>query len=306
MKTQDNIDKKLTSISLIKYIEKHEQNINCLLLLKDNRLASCGCDSKIIIYKEKTYIIDLIIEEHFDDVNYITQMKNGNLISCGEDQRIKIIKLFEKTYEVEHTLYLSNPVFFIVESEDDYLISCSKGITFWKKNKENNYETLKCLKDYCSNIYYIIEFKKNFFAFCSYNDKIFDYYNFIDNKSEFSLNNIDNNPWFASMIKLNERLIVIGGKNNMTIIDMICYQIQLVVETDDSIFCLHKLNDDYLISGDIGKINLYYIKDGEWIKSSENKKVSFTVLSSIIKINSHQIAMASDDNVIKIYNIHNN
>ena len=35
---------------------------------------------------------------------------------------------------------------------------------------QNNYETLKCLKDYCSNIYYIIEFKKNFFAFCSYNE----------------------------------------------------------------------------------------------------------------------------------------
>lgn len=303
MKIQETIERKLATITLSNKIIKHDGNINCLLLLKDNRLASCGCDCKIIIYKEKTYSVDLLIKEHFDDVNYITQINNGNLISCGEDQRIKIIKILENKYKIEQTLYLSYPALFAIESEDGYIVSCSKEITFWKKNNENNYESYKHLNDYCSNIYYIIEFKHNYFAFCSFNDKIFDYHNFIENKSEFSLNNIDNNPWFASMIKLNEKQIVIGGKNNMTIIDMINYQIKLIVETDKDIFCLHKLNNDYIISGDIGIINLYYIKGDEWVKSKENKKVSLTVLSSIIKINSHQIAIASDDNEIKIFNI---
>ena len=123
MKTQDNIDKKLTSISLIKYIEKHEQNINCLLLLKDNRLASCGCDSKINIYEEKTFELNLSIIAHHDDVNYITQMKNGNLLSCSEDQRIQIIELIGKTkYSIKQTLFLSYHVLFIIESEEGRVI----------------------------------------------------------------------------------------------------------------------------------------------------------------------------------------
>ena len=304
MKTQDNIDKKLTSISLIKYIEKHEQNINCLLLLKDNRLASCGCDCKINIYEEKTFKLNLSIIEHYDDVNYITQMKNGHLLSCSEDQRIKIIELIGKTnYVIKQTLFLSYHVLFIIESEEGYLISCTKEISFWKKKDGNNYDVNYHLTKYCSNIYNIIEFKKNYFAFCSFNDKIFDYWNFNEKKSEFSLKNIDNNPWYASMIKLDENQILIGGKNKLILIDMINYQIKLIIETDNEIFCLHKLNNEYILCGDIGIINLYYIKGDQFIKSTNKKKVSFSVLSSIIKINSYQIAIASDDNIIKIYNI---
>ena len=84
---------------------------------------------------------------------------------------------------------------------------------------------------------------------------------------------------------------------------MINYQIKLIVESDNEIFCLYKLNNDYILSGDIGIINLYYIKGDQFIKSKNKKKVSLTVLSSIIQINSFQIAIASDDNIIKIYNI---
>ena len=97
MKIKETIDKKITNITLSKEIIKHEGNINCLLLLKDNRLASCGCDSKINIYEEKTFELNLSIIAHHDDVNYITQMKNGNLLSCSEDQRIQIIELIGKT-----------------------------------------------------------------------------------------------------------------------------------------------------------------------------------------------------------------
>ena len=122
-------------------------------------------------------------------------------------------------------------------------------------------------------------------------------------KSEFSLKNIDNNPWYASMIKLDENQILIGGKNKLIIIDMKNYQIKLIVETNNEIFCLHKLNNDYILCGDIGIIYLYYIKGDQFIKSTNKKKVSLTVLSSIIQINSFQIAIASDDNIIKIYNI---
>ena len=105
------------------------------------------------------------------------------------------------------------------------------------------------------------------------------------------------------MIKLDENQILIGGKNKLILIDMINYQIKLIIETDNEIFCLHKLNNDYILCGDIGIINLYYIKGDQFIKSTNKKKVSYTVLSSIIQINSYQIAIASDDNIIKIYNI---
>ena len=47
------------------------------------------------------------------------------------------------------------------------------------------------------------------------------------------------------------------------------------------------------------------IKESKTYRSDEveKKKVSLTVLSSIIQINSNQIAIASDDNIIKIYYI---
>ena len=66
------------NISKIKKIKtfKYDKCINCLLILKDSRLASASADSYIRIHQLKTFKVILSIKIHQDKVYHLIQLKD--------------------------------------------------------------------------------------------------------------------------------------------------------------------------------------------------------------------------------------
>ena len=125
-----------------KTIKSHNDSVQCIICLKDGRLASSSNDSTIKIYDLNTFKCQITIKEHLDSVFYITQLKNGNLVSSSEDSTIKIFKLLPNSkYNLIQTLngHL-NAVMKTIELSNLKLMSCStdEKIKIWSKGKKNN------------------------------------------------------------------------------------------------------------------------------------------------------------------------
>ena len=87
---------KYENIGLLNPEFSHDRIINQLILLKDNRIASCSYDStvKIISYNPLTKELreDQILDEQNLSVNSIIETKNGKLITGGHGKHLIIYK----------------------------------------------------------------------------------------------------------------------------------------------------------------------------------------------------------------------
>ena len=133
----------ISNINDITNIAINKEGVYSLLILKDQRIASCSGDKAIRIFNSKTFKIEIEIKEHSNLINFIAQLKNGNLISCSSDETIKIFKLFDdNSYKVEqtlneHKLYVKK----VIELNNNFLVSSSldRTLIIWEKNENENY-----------------------------------------------------------------------------------------------------------------------------------------------------------------------
>ena len=123
--TDNNFDIKLKEHPICE-LTFHTENVYCLILLNDGRIASCSCDKSIIIYNKNTYKPDLIIKEHSAQINSLTQLTSGILASCSDDEAIKLFNINGNNYNVLQTLsHHTNSVYKIIELKNKQLASCS-------------------------------------------------------------------------------------------------------------------------------------------------------------------------------------
>ena len=275
-----------------KYIRKYHTNlIFCSTVLKDGRFATGSKDKLIIIYNQETYIPDMTIKAHNGGIRCIIQISSGELVSCSEDNTIKIYKINENKYEIIQTLtYHTNWVNKIIELNNKQLVSCSfdHSIIFYTKDGP------------------IIQTKDN--EICYYEDnKTLCFYDITNKKISTKLNGINASFYnFDSLLMISKDLLLITGKNQITIINVNSYELAKIIDVSNSglIFTACLLNNNMILTSDENKrIIQWKLKDNgndlELISKKENAHDGD--IYTLTKLGNGLILSAGYDQCVKIW-----
>ena len=284
----------------IHILNNHTLAVRCLTVMNDGRLVSCSSDGSIIIYNKETYKPDIIIKEHSGTVEYITQLSSEILASCSNDESIKLFNIKENKYEVLQTLNDHNDwVYKIIELKNKALVSCSddRSIIFYIK------DNIKYKKDYqistngsCWNI---IQTKDNEICYNEYDNYTICFYDLLERKVKSSISNISN----YNMIMMTKDLLLITGKNKISIINVNNYKLRIInVPEADGISGVCILNQNMLLTGDESKIiRQWRIEGDNLILISKKEKAHDDGIYDLLNLGNGHIASGSRDKTIKIW-----
>jgi WD40 repeat protein len=86
----------------------HTDAIDCMILLSDGRIASCGKDMTVRVteIQGETSNLRTVLREHTDRVVSITEINPGIIVSSSRDKTIRVWNNSRcvKTIPVEHTM----------------------------------------------------------------------------------------------------------------------------------------------------------------------------------------------------------
>ena len=279
----------------IHILNDHTDYVRCLTVMNDGRLVSCS-----VIYNKETYKPEIIIKEHSDAVRYIIQLSSGILASCSDDKSIKLFKIKENKYEVLQTLnYHNGWVNKIIELKNKALVSCSWDCSIIFYIKDN----IKYKKDYqistngsCWNI---IQTKDNEICYYERNNDTICFYDLLERKVKSSISNISN----YNMIMMTKDLLLITGKNKISIINVNNYKLRIInVPEAGSIWGVCILNQNMLLTGDESKIiRQWRIEGDNLILISKKEKAHDDAITDLLNLGNGHIASCSGDKTIKIW-----
>ena len=296
----------------------NNSSILCLIVLSDGRFVSGSNDSKIKIYNNNTYIVEILIEEHSKGVICLIESKIlnfKNLISSSKDSTINIYKIEKNNYKLIQKIISHrknvNKIIEISKSSLFNLCSCSddKTIKFYNLNNNNteiNYnETFTFIIN--EIIFNIIEIKENEIVIStSTNDHKLKFIDLLNKNIKKTINEISiigNNS-----ICLIQNKLIIGGVYAITIIDTNNYSSKIIdCDLSWKIYCVINFdNNNILFSDDDGTIYQYKIIRDEnndiiFLDYVESKICHFTSIYSIIKFDKEKFITAGNENLIKIW-----
>ena len=202
----------------------HKYAIRCAILLKDGRFATGSDDKSIIIYNNKTFAPDITINIHNHWVMSIIQLSSGILASSSFDNTIKLFNINNNNYNVLQTLnYHQNCVYKVIELNNKKLVSCSddKSIIFYFKNNNEYVLDYKIpTNGLCLNIIQTKEDEICYLEYLRSNDTYTIYFfNLLERKLISKINNI-NYGGLNNLTMMSKDLLVIGGENELTIINV--------------------------------------------------------------------------------------
>ena len=285
----------------------HTNFIFCSTVLKDGRFVTGSKDKLIIIYNKETYIPDMTIKAHNGGIRCIIQISSGELVSCSEDNTIKIYKINENKYEIIQTLtYHTNWVNKIIELNNKQLVSCSFDHSIIFYTKDNN--EYKKDDEITTNGYNgpIIQTKDN--EICYYEDnKTLCFYDITNKKISTKLNGINASFYnFDSLLMISKDLLLITGKNQITIINVNSYELAKIIDVSNSglIFTACLLNNNMILTSDENKriIQWKLIDNGndlELISIKENAHDGD--IYTLTKLGNGLILSAGYDQCVKIW-----
>ena len=271
--------------------------------MNDGGLVSGSRDNSIIKYDKETYKPDLIIKEHNGPVYCIIQLSSGILASCSWDNSIKLYNIKECEYEVLQTLnYHTSFVYKIIELKNKVLVSCSDdcSIIFYIKDK------LKYKKDYQISTngwcYRIEQTKDNEICYSEYKNYNYSicFYDLIEKKVKASISNIF--PY--NMIMITKDLLLITGKNKISIINVNNYKLIRIINVPgaDNISGVCMQNKNIVLTGDNANIiRQWRIEVDNLILVSKKEKAHYDRINVLLNLGNGHIASGSWDQTFKIW-----
>ena len=228
-----------------------------MCLLRDGRLVSGGLGG-IVIYNKDSFQPDIIIHDYsVYSVFSVCRLRNGNLASGNNRDEIIIYEIDGNKHKriciiKPHT----NRVNKVIELEDGRLCSCSsdKTITIW----DRNYQFFYILTGHTDEIMSIIEM--NDYIISSTYDKYYislfkyghDGVRIWNKHTRGCIKYIQHLYCYSnnSLSKLGENKIILGGSNELFVLDILSFQYQSFNDkTLGEILCILVLREDLILLG---------------------------------------------------------
>ena len=296
----NNFDIKLKQYPILK-INIHKEEVRCLIMLKDGRIASGSYDNSIIIYNKRTYKPELIIKEHNRYISCLKELSSGILASCSWDNTIKLFNINRNNYYILQTLnYHNDDVYEIIELNNKQLASCSydKSIIFYLKL--NNRYTMNYKIDTSDFSNSLIQTKDNEICYSFYHnnpENDFCFFDILERKKIKTLNNIKG----SKLLMITEDLLLIGG-SEIFIINVNQYNIIRTIYAPSYIRTICMINENSIITGDnSGRIRQYKKEGDNLILIYDKEKAHNLPINSLLNLPNNHFASYSDDNTIKIW-----
>ena len=123
-------------------------------------------------------------------------------------------------------------------------------------------------------------------------------------KYAIQININSNGKIFEGFIMINKELLLIPGKNKISIININDYEIIRIIDVpnSDSIIGVCMLNDNILFTGDSnGIIREWKIEEDNLILISQKENAHNRAINTLINIGDGHIASGANDKLIKIW-----
>ena len=280
----------------------NSQEINCMKILKDKRLAIGNESSILTIFNNSTFEIDIKINNNLHELFCIEQLKKNGNLCLSFKTTIRILTLSKKSFKIIQDIKNAHDseIWQVKELYNNFIISCShdKHLKIWTFNHaENKYTKSFTLKE---NNYFndILETKPNEIIFDVYECLVF--FNVKEKKQIEKINDL--NLTCAgrgnSMILINEN-VVIGGEKKIYFVDINNYSINKVINCDFNVYsiCLFK-QKQFLVGDRNGKLIQFNYDDNQPV-SIKNHPHNDKIYSIVI-FNDFVIS-AGKDKIVKFW-----
>lgn len=279
-----------------------------MIKLNDDRIACGFSNPNIIIFSKEKYEKEIELKSfHSGHITFLTQLKNNIFVSCGSDGVINFFKILENQFNLLQKIQAhSGRAMKIRELEiNNQLVSCSedKTLNFYIYQKEKEY-IIEQKMTLNIDIWNEIETKNGKLVLTGNTDKI----QFFDIKTRKLETQISGIKLYSSlsnnMININEKLLAVGGTDNIFIVDVINQKKvnEIKIPGSSCITCFCKLNDNCLISGDCScSIRQWKITEEFLIQEKSKEKVHGEQIRMIEKFDNGLIVTCSDDCSFKIW-----
>lgn len=291
-------------IPLIK-IEPNNGHIFTMKKLNDGRIACGFSNANIIIFSKEKYEKEIELNSfHSGHITFLTQLKNNIFISCGSDGVINFFKILENQYNLIQAIKAhSGRAMKLRELENNQLVSCSEDQTlnFYIYQKEYIIEQKITTN---ISIYNEIETKNGKLVLTGNSDKI-QFFDINKRKLENQISGIKLYGTLSNnMININEKLLAVGGTDNIFIIDITSQEKinEIKIPGSSCITCFCKLNDNILLTGDCSNTIRQFKISGEFLIQENLKEKSHgNQIRMIESFDNGIVITCSDDGSFKVW-----
>lgn len=268
---------------------------SCILPDKSVAIAS---EANIIIFYSPLYLTQKTIKtSHIGKIFYITTI-NDYIFTCSTDRTIKIFTKTQESLELYQTLQgHSDWVYKVIKIAETTIASCSRDLTIkiWDIHHSLCLKTLVGHKYYVNCLYKITN--EDLFVSGSW-DQNFT----IWSSKSFSIENtISPVPcsWNESIIEAASGVVVVGGNQKISIIDIKTVQIIAQVFIEAMAVSLEMVNDFVYFGDNKGHVKRFCIKH---LRVEELSKLHKGSIFSTKLVQGKILITTSEDNFIILEN----
>ena len=319
-KTQFVISKQEVSLKQMENVQDytfHKQKVNCLLLLRDGRIASAGNDQKIQIFDVQNQDPPLVLNAHTSSINSLCQLPSGKLVSCSNDRTVKVLILTNQTLEIEKTITEHrSEVNKVISLSNKRFASCSNDNTIKIYSNSPPYAIINSIQCDKGKVHTILQLKNKEILVSAIGDKTLIFWSLISYTCEsalFGVECVHNN----SIVQVDENRIALGHYKGIMIHNTDSYSIVTTIKIEKfykvedltwgGVSSMIILRDGNILVGcpDGG----FYCVDIETYESTyksdtnkTNSKLHSNSITDMLNINDRSFLTCSYDGMIKRWN----
>ena len=282
-------------------INSHSKEVNSLLLLQDNRIASCSEDNTIRIFNpSKFYKCEKIIE-NTSPVISICQMDNGTIVSAMDNDS-NSIKIGEQIWSGIHNDLVNK----IITLSNNRIASCSedKIITIMMKNPNNKIlAIIKSLFGHRDSVVSILYIREKEMLISGSTDELLLFWD-METYGTYGLKSYIEGvscTFRNALYQLDSNRVLVGSERKFYIVNIDSFVIERVVccRKYGFVNCFLKIRDNMILCGcDRGKFLLYNME------TNQNKMIRKSIIGNIndlLKIDCGTFISCSTDKSINIW-----
>ena len=277
-------------------LTKHTNNIHCLLLMKDGRIASASDDISFKIYSTfLDYSHIMTIADFSNSVSSLCQLDNEQTVAGSFDNSIRVFEISALTYKCvsivrnAHSEWITK----VIALPNNKVASCSldKTIKIWQFGDSFKHCPIKVIKSedniismkYINNT--IIYGNKECVTFWSTTTQ--------QCVTKFKVSCLGSNSIYYS------ELLYVSGNNRISIINVNTCTIDTInIEKNDRILCLVKKGNKLICGSHNGFI---YIIDINTKTYDTIGKVHSYAINDLLLIDNNTLLSCSADSTIKVW-----